>query len=93
MLNTQYNILKKINNFYLGKLLIFTFPLTEVKYKTIIKKFSNERKGTFFYDGITHIYNNNNLYLPDGHPSKEGHNVIANDLFKYIINNKIIPCN
>jgi len=93
VLKKQLKNLEKINNFYNGPLLIFTFPLTEDKYQSIMKKFSNKRKNTLFYDGITRIYNNKNLYLPDGHPSKEGHERIATDLFNYLIKNKIIPCN
>jgi len=29
----------------------------------------------------------------DGHPSKYGHQVIAQDVYKYLIKNKLVPCN
>lgn len=35
---------------------------------------------------------NNKYYLYDGHPNKEGHIVIAEDVYGYLTKNKLIPC-
>lgn len=36
---------------------------------------------------------NNKYYLYDGHPNKAGHEIIAEDVFVYLKNNNLIPCN
>ncbi len=89
----QEKALKKINDYYSSPLLIFTFPNTNDQFVSIMKKFSSQRNRTIFYGGLTQIYNDPNLHLADGHPSKEGHKTIANDLFNNLVKNKTSICN
>ncbi len=35
----------------------------------------------------------NEYYLYDGHPNQNGHIIIAEDVFNYLIKNKLLPCN
>lgn len=95
VLKIQEGFLKQFNSYYYNKLLIFTFPFTQKKYKDIIKGYVFGRKNSYFFDNITNIYEKSGQsFLPnDSHPNKEGHGQIATDLFSYLTKNKIISCN
>ncbi len=93
LLSTQLSYLVELNNFYQGPLLIFTFPVTQTKYKELFQHYTASRHGIFFFDGITNIYRSSNLHFPDAHPTEQGYKLIVNDVFNYIEANKIIACN
>jgi len=94
ILSIQKKILNDFNNYYQGKLFIFTFPTTKEGNKNLIKDFALLRNNTYYFDQITNIYSNRDKYvLNDGHPNEGGYKVIAEDLFKYLTEKKIIPCN
>lgn len=38
------------------------------------------------------FWNKKDLELPDGHPNKQGHKYFADNIYDYLLNNKIIPC-
>ncbi len=92
ILEYQLKSLKKMNNYYNRKLFVFTFHSTNTKYKNIIGEFSHSRKDIFFYDNLVDIYKLNYFLYPDPHPSQEGHKAIAEDLFKQLVKDNIIPC-
>lgn len=89
----QTNALKKMNTLYKKKLLIITFPTTNIQYQSIMEKFVVSRQNGYLYKNLTNIYKIDGLFFLDGHPNLKGHQVIANDLFNYLIKNKIISCN
>ncbi len=92
MLKLQLANLKQINTLYTGPLIVFTFPYNQQSIIDTLKEFVNSRKNTYFYDGLPDIYQNSNLYLPDQHPSSQGYTAIVNNLYGYLTQNNIIPC-
>jgi len=93
ILEFQKENLKKLNNYYKNKLVVFTFPFTQSEYKQVLTDFVNSRPQSFFYDKIPDIYNNQETFLFDHHPSKLGYQLITENLFNYLKDNAIIPCN
>lgn len=95
VLNYQKNSLDEFNNNYKGPLVMFTFPFTKLEYKFVLKNYIYLHKNGYFFDGITNIYDNKDMFLfpYDYHPTLKGYELIAQELFEYLINNKIIPCN
>jgi hypothetical protein len=84
--------LPKISDYYKGQLLLFTFPFVNDKYRSSMKDLVKNRDKTHFFDQITDVYSKNMSY-PDGHPNPAGYQQIANDLFNYLIQEKLVPCN
>jgi len=96
ILQMQTRFLNEIKNYYTDKLILFTFNSTQEKYKLIMRNFSNKRKNTLFYENLIDIYNKEKdaTFLPfDYHPNNLGHKLIAEDMFNYLVKNKLIPCN
>lgn len=93
ILNYQDQILNEASKSIGAPLLLFTFSTTDNKFKNIFKKQTSLQSSIFFFDGITHIWNYPELVFPDGHPSREGHVLIAEELFAYLIENNLISCN
>lgn len=58
ILQMQTQFLNEINNYYTGKLILFTLKSTQEKYKSIVRHYSNQRKNTLFYENLIDIYNN-----------------------------------
>lgn len=62
----------------------------QTKYLDIYKELSDLNPLIF----NTYIKYNDNMRIPgDGHPSEYGHQVIAQDVYNYLIKNKLVPCN
>lgn len=99
---------KYMNNFtdyYKGSLLLFSFNNLGIEDHDLLKNYSISRTNTYLYTNLISEYfkkeddmftsgNNPNqdIFLPDGHPNPKGYILIVNDLYNYIIKNKIIPC-
>jgi len=92
ILTYQKSCLVELVNLKINKLLFLTFIFTDQKYKSIMESYVNNAD-IFLYDDLTDIYTDKKNCLPDGHPSKYGHQVIAQDVYKYLIKNKLVPCN
>jgi hypothetical protein len=94
----QEMYMQDISTYYSGKLLVVLFPLPSDKnrdltlYKAFLEDFAHERKNTFFYDKLPNIYEQSDTYLPDSHPNKKGHGLIAKSMLQYLVNEKILPC-
>src|SRR3989338_6577069 len=75
-------------------LIITALPNLKNKYKYYLSEFVKNHENGFFFGNITNLYENSDYYfLNDGHPTEKGYQIIAEDLFKYLTKNKIIPCN
>lgn len=69
-------MLTDFNQYYQGKLIFMTLPSTQPQYKMRLKYYSLIRPNTMYYDGLPDIYALKGV-LPDGHPNKEGYELIA----------------
>lgn len=83
--------LTKIKAYHSGNLLIFTFPFTDKKYKQIMEKFIGSLNNSYYFEGIPDIYKAGKT-LADYHPTKAGHELIANSLLEHLIAEGLIPC-
>lgn len=92
LLSLQRLYLNQLNAFYSGKLMLVTFHTQNNKYDNILKKYAHERKKTFFYNQIPQMSKADKTALPDFHPSKKGHSIIAESILRYLIEKDIIPC-
>ena len=84
----QQKVFNEFDNYFNKDLLLFTYAINDQNDENLIRNFANSRPRTYFYNLLSNVE-----ILPDGHPSAKGYNQIANDLFKYLTENKIIPCN
>ena len=94
ILDYQKRALYSIDNYFKRRLVIFTLPHSigfSDNYKSIIEDFVKARKDTYFYQSPTD-FKNSGLLMLDNHPSADGHERIARDLFGYLTENKLIPC-
>ncbi len=99
----NYGLIKYFRkNVYQNKLIIMSYPIEDnlliiprVKKQKEFTKKLNRELGIYFFDGILDIYTRNDLnFAPfDLHPNTKGHRAIAESLVKYLIEDKIIPCN
>lgn len=95
ILDYQKKSLEEFNNNYKDQLVVFTFSNIKFEYKSVLKNYVRLHKNAYFFDAISNIHDHNDEFLfpYDYHPSLKGHQIIAQELFNYLINNKIIPCN
>lgn len=94
ILNRQIEIVKSMADIFKKKLVFITFPQTQMKYRKILSNFLNSRPQTYLYDKLPDIYlpNMSSARLRDGHPSVEGHQLIATSVFEYLKQNTSILC-
>lgn len=90
----QENTILKINNYYDGPLIVMLLPRINQKDKEQIERIFSLRKNTYLFDQMRNLHEIENAVFPnDGHPNKNGHKIISEDIFKFLFNRKIIPCN
>lgn len=92
VLSLQKQYFSEFSKYYKGPLLIFDFPPLDNKYQNTLNDFKNSRKNTILYDNLVKIYDNPESFLKDGHPSPKGYTAIVNDLYNYLTENNVIPC-
>lgn len=90
----QRKLLNDFKLYYSGSLLIITFSsLLDDNSKKILLDFQSSREKTYIYDGITNTIASPETHFPtDDHPNLKGHQLITNDVFNYLVQNKLIPC-
>lgn len=92
--NFQKIQMRKISQYFTGRLVLVGAPRQLWhEERLILSEFSNFRKNTFFFDNLIDIYSSKDYVLPDQHPSSKGHQVIAQDVYDYLIKNKLVTCN
>ncbi len=91
VLAMQKNYMYELSAHYKKDLVIFTFPSLNEKSKQMIQKYTQARPQTYFYNNLINIYGYNG-YFPDYHPNKIGTRMIAEDIYKYIMENNIVSC-
>lgn len=85
--------LEQINDSFHGPLLIYSFHDINKNLRKLIKQFVVDRKMTYYTDKLTDIKLTNGATFADHHPSVKGHALIANFLYNYLFESKLIPCN
>lgn len=91
----QLSSLKLLDRYYRDKIILFTPWLIQnnTPFDNLLTKFIDSRKEVLLFE-IRNLYEqSSNIFPNDGHPNQKGHKIIANDVFQYLLENKIIPCN
>ncbi len=92
ILKYQKNALENLYKIYSGKVLIYTFPQTQKKFKRLLQEVAINHPNTIVNDNLTDIYKSN-AHFPDNHPNLEGYQLIANFAFDEINNYNLVSCN
>ncbi len=96
ILNFQRNQIEQFRQYYKGKVLIAAYSWLDSEARSLLINAATENNfsyvdrmrvikkmgGDFSYAEVN----------PNGHPNPKGHKIIAEDLFKYLEENKLIPC-
>lgn len=92
-LDLQRDYLKQFKENNKTPLFLLTFSDTPPKYKDLLKQTSINYPNTNFSDKITNVYKTAQLHFQeDWHPNQNGHQIIAQDVFRLLTRSKIIPC-
>jgi lysophospholipase L1-like esterase len=79
------------SSLYDGKLVMTTFSSVDTVIRQEIRSWVSGRKNSFYLDALPDI-NALRLTLRDGHPSKTGHQKIADSIYQYLRDNNLVPC-
>lgn len=86
----QYPQYDRLFHLYSGNVLVVDHEKNQ-KAKEFFSTLRNKYP-KFRYTKTTLPFIDKNTSLPDGHPNKNGHRAIAEDIFKYLMQNKPIIC-
>ena len=73
------------------KVLIATFSTLSSQNKVKLKLWTMRQENTVVFHNVRDIWEENG-FLPDGHPNKDGHRMIAEDIYTYLKDRKILIC-
>lgn len=82
--------LDQFYNLYKKRLLLVTLPNNKM-YIDTLKNFTSKRVNTYFFESSIK-WNQTEYFLPDLHFNDLGHKKMTEDIFNYLTENKIIPC-
>lgn len=95
LIDIQNKHLLTFQNSYQGKLVYVTFPSTNKRFRAFFRDQSFE-SDSIYYAEIRNIFDKVTppwTFAPlDGHPNRLGHQIIEEDLYDYLTNSDIIPC-
>ncbi len=87
----QKTSLELFNNYYKGKLFLLLSPWFSKQEKAIFYQNKNKNIKTLnILDSI--LTDEDSIFKGDGHPNQNGHQKIAETLFKYLTDQKVISC-
>jgi hypothetical protein len=90
ILNQQKQFFQRFSSLYQGPLAIIMFSSSQNSVKDVVREYASTRDRTYFYDGLPDIQNE--YVLSDGHPSVKGYDLISQNIYKYLVSQKILPC-
>lgn len=91
-LRLQQKYISDIDKYYTNKLVFSFYPKFQKKYRNILEQIVDKRPKTYINPNMRDIYELDGG-LPDKHPNEKGYKIMAEDVFKYLKENKLIPCN
>jgi len=80
-----------VSNFYKKALLFFLYSIPADEKVNIIKDFARSHGNSYVHVRTSRLSDDEKI-PDDGHPNKNGHRTLADELFLYITENNIIPC-
>jgi len=91
LLEYQRDEIASLRNYYKGKLLLVAYPEMKSSFKKYLDQSFGRQKDTFLFLN-TNNYVAKRQLMDDVHPNPLGHETIAEDLFGYLNENKLVPC-
>lgn len=88
ILKYEESALYEMNNYYNNKL-VFLLLTIDDKEKEILRKFSESRKGVSFIQRKESL-NPDETLEGDRHPNQKGHQILAQELYEFIVGNNLI---
>ena len=92
VLNYQKRAMLAIKQYYLGPLVVMVHPSLTNREKEVMQETVKQAQGWQFFDGLENFIHENGFFKNDGHPNQKGHKIIADDIFNYLKNSGIMPC-
>lgn len=90
----QISSLKEIFKYYNQKVVLFVEPVTvHKKEKALIKKMADEDNRFIYFEPKDSPLNDKQKVIPgDIHPNELGHLLIAQEIYEYLIESQLLPC-
>jgi lysophospholipase L1-like esterase len=79
------------HSLYSGELAFVSFVTIHPAFREHIQTWVSQWSNSYYFSDIPDI-DQLHLTLPDGHPSKEGHQKIAESVYQYLVGNNLILC-
>lgn len=89
--NLQTWHLADLNNYFKKDLVFFSMPTLGWQYSRLLVTVKNNHPRTYVYRNSPDVVASGNVF-PDQHPTEKGYYVIAEDIFKYLKDSKIVQC-
>jgi len=93
IINHQLNNLTKIFSIYSHNILILNYYSMSTSIMEGIHSISKENNKIVFINNLIPELENDLYHLADRHPNTEGHKIIAEDIFNYLVKNYFQDCN
>jgi len=93
VLGFQEKQIKKLVSGFNGKIVFIVSATINKEYEQIIKEFAEKYPENAAYFKLPDYTDDPETKLPDGHPTILGYELIAESIFKYLLEESLIPCN
>lgn len=85
------NALDTLSGFYKGSVLFFVYGRLSDSQHGILRKFADNHENTYIFDS-TVILRPDEKVPHDEHPGISGHNRFARELYRYMMDKRVVPC-
>ena len=92
VIDFQQYAFERLFDKYPSTIIFFTYSSISLKNKQFLSDQTLKYKNVSFYSDLTNTGSIEQYHVPDGHPSKTGHVVIASEIFKHIKNSLFSTC-
>ena len=93
ILEHQADYILRINKYFRGPVVLIPNPVMYKKHKTMLYNVAQKLNKGLYFDDLRNYYTVGAVFENDGHPNRKGHKMIAEDIFNYLNDAKLIPCN
>lgn len=92
IVHQQEQFFKRFTALYDGAFLAVMFSDTDNDLKDMIRDYAHSRTNGYFFGDLPETMNQEKYSLLDTHPNSEGHMLIAENIYKFLISQKIVSC-
>ncbi len=92
IVNKQKEFLEDFFGLYKGKTVFLSFAAIDKEFRRILSDFAKKKDNVFYHDNLVDIYSQKNTYFFDKHPTGKGYELIAEDMFNFLLEKNILIC-